>query len=259
MRIDRVELREVSLGLKAAFATSFGSVHHRRILLVRVLADGVEGWGECAADHAPDYSAETVDTAWVILEKFAVPLLVKHDLDQPAQVVGRLSGIRGNPMAKAALEAAAWDLLAKARRMPLWKLLGGVRRSVPTGVSIGLQPSRAELLEAVADFLARGYLRIKLKIAPDQDLAVLEAVREGWPHIRLTADANGAYRLQDAARLAEMDAFHLEFLEQPLAFDDLSDHARLAGRIRTPICLDESIRHAADARAAIESGASAVL
>ncbi|MGH8937713.1 MAG: o-succinylbenzoate synthase [Acidimicrobiia bacterium] len=259
MRIERVELREIAGRLKTPFITSFGSVQDRRILLVRVEAEGLEGWGECGAEHAPDYSSETVDTAWTILTGFAVPALLGDGMSRPEEVPGRLGRIRGHPMAKAALEGAVWDLIARSQRAPLWKLLGGARRPVPAGVSVGLQTSESRLLDVVEGYLAEGYLRVKLKIEPGRDLKVVEAVRKRWPEVRLTADANGAYRLEDGAHLRELDAFRLDFLEQPLAFDDLHDHARLANRIETPLCLDESIRHARDARLAIELGAAGVI
>jgi O-succinylbenzoate synthase len=259
MRIERVELREIALRLKTPFVTSFGSMQDRRILLVRVEAEELEGWGECAAENAPEYSSETVDTAWAILAGFAVPALLREGLSRPEEVPGRLGRIRGNPMAKAALEGAVWDLVARSQQAPLWKLLGGTGRPVPAGVSVGLQPSQDRLLDVVEGYLAEGYLRVKLKIEPGRDLAVVAPVRKRWPEIRLTADANGAYRLEDAAHLRELDAFRLEFLEQPLAHDDLHDHARLAHRIETPLCLDESIRHARDARLAIELGAARVI
>ena len=260
MQVQRVELRQINLPLLHPFETSLGRTTERQIILVRVVdRDGAEGWGECVADENPYYSEEWTGSAWPAIEQFIAPLIVKTQFESARDVAPIFAHIRGNRMARAAVEAACWDLEAKRREMPLWQLLGGTQREIPAGVSIGLQPSNEALIRKIETELAAGYQRIKIKIKPGHDLGLVEAVRDRFPDIALMADANSAYRLEDAAMLRKLDEFKLMMIEQPLAHDDIADHARLQQQIATPICLDESIRSAADARHAIELRACRII
>jgi o-succinylbenzoate synthase len=258
--IRRVELREIHLSLLHPFETSFGRTTVRHIILVRVEdADGGEGWGECVAEESPYYSEEWTESAWAVLERFLAPLIVSASRLTAEGVDGLFAHVRGNRMAKAALETACWDLAARRDKVPLWKLLGGTREEIPCGVSIGLQPTTEELLKRVEHELAAGYQRIKIKIKPGFDVTLVEAVRQRWPKIPLMVDANSAYTLADAPMLRELDRFNLMMIEQPLAHDDIAQHAKLQRELKTPICLDESIRSSDDASHAIDLGACRII
>ena len=260
MRITRVELREIRLGLVHFFETSFGRTIERRIILVRVHdKDGAEGWGECTAGEGPFYSEEWTETAWPTLKLFLAPMVVGKDVESAADVRKLMRRVRGHRMAKAALETACWDLEARRAGLSLWRHLGGVRTEIPCGVSIGIQESVDVLLEKIEREVAVGYQRIKIKIKPGWDLKVLETVRGRFPDIQLMADANSAYTLSDTQLFRKMDEFNLMMIEQPLAHDDIVDHARLQAQIRTPICLDESIRSVRDARHAFEVNACRIV
>jgi o-succinylbenzoate synthase len=259
VRLRKLILREIHLDLLEPFETSFGRTSARRILLTELQTDAATGWGECTAGEDPFYSYETVETAWHILRDHIWPMLRSREFDSAAEIFDTLEPIRGHNMAKAALEAAAWDAEAKTKAIALWRLLGGTREEIPCGVSIGLQPDVAALLAKVERELAAGYQRIKIKIKPGQDVDLLQAVRGRFPRVRLMADANSAYSLEDAPRLKELDAFYLIMLEQPLGYDDIYSHARLQKQLDTPICLDESIHQLAHARAAIELGACRII
>jgi o-succinylbenzoate synthase len=259
MRIERVTLREIHMPMVMRFETSFGTTTGRRILLVEVKADGVTGWGECVADEKPYYSPETVDTAWTVLREFIWPDIRGKELGGARDVWGMLGHTRGHNMAKAAIESAIWDAEAKQKNMPLWKLLGGTRQEIPCGVSIGIQPTEQELVVNVEKELAAGYQRIKIKIKPGQDVKRVEALRKRWPQIRLMADANSAYSLDDTAMLKELDAFGLMMIEQPLGWDDIYSHMKLQKQIETPVCLDECIHEYEHAVAAIEIGACRII
>jgi O-succinylbenzoate synthase len=259
MRIERIELRELRLPLVHFFETSFGRTTTRRIVLVRVEAPGLTGWGEVTCGEEPFYSHETPETAWHILRDFLIPWALRKDWGAASEVVPHFRPIRGHNMAKAALENALWDIEAQQKDLPLAKLVGGTLAEVPCGVSIGIQNSIEELLEKIERELAAGYQRIKVKVKPGWDLKVLERIRERFPRIPLMADANCAYSLADTPRLKEFDRFYLMMIEQPLGWDDLLDHAKLQREIATPICLDESIHSADDARKAIEIGACKII
>ena len=260
MIISSVELREIRLPLVHFFETSFGRTTERRIVLVRVQSkDGAEGWGECTAGEGPFYSNEWVDSAWVTLEKFLAPLLVNNQLNSAAEVFSVFSPVRGHRMAKASLETACWDLEARSKGMPLWKHLGGTQTEIACGVSIGIQDSVAILLEKIQKELAAGYQRIKIKIKPGWDASVVEEVRKQFPDIRLVGDANSAYTLADAPLFRQLDPFKLMMFEQPLAHDDIFDHAELQKQIQTPICLDESIHSAEDAKHALDLGSCRIV
>ena len=259
LRIEGVDLLHLMMRLRQPFVTSFGPQLERDIVLVRVRADGVDGWGELVAGRAPVYSEETVVTATAVLRNHLVDLILGETIDDPRAVAPLWRAVRGNPMAKAALEMAVWDVWSAATGRPLAAVLGGDRATVPAGVSVGIQQSTAALLDRVADFVAQGYARIKLKIAPGADVDRVAAVRERFGDVALMADANSAYTLADADHLAALDAYDLTMIEQPLAHDDIIDHADLAPRLRTPLCLDESIRSTDDAGRALRLGACRII
>lgn len=263
MRIERIELRLLRLPLVRFFETSFGRIHERPFILVRVESDGLEGIGECVADANPYYSSETTATAWEIISKFIAPLVLGRDFAHPHDVFPALRVIRGHHMAKAAVEMAVWDLHAKARATPLCRLLGGadafIEDGIASGVSIGIQDSIDQLVERVDVELAAGYRRIKIKIKPGWDIAAVDALRSRFGGIPLMVDANAAYHLDDAAHLADLDRFDLMMIEQPLDYDDVVDHAALQERLRTPICLDESLHSVKVAAEAIRLGACRVV
>ena len=263
MRIERIELRLLRLPLVRFFETSFGRVHGREFVLVRLDEDGAVGVGECVADGSPSYSYETTSTAWHIIRDFIAPIVLGGEFAHPRDVFGALARIRGHNMAKAAVEMAAWDLFAVEQGLPLCQVLGGdpatIRSGIQSGVSIGIQDSIPDLIERVKIELAAGYRRIKIKIKPGWDCDAVAAVRDACGSISLMADANAAYTLADAGHLAGLDRFDLMMIEQPLDYDDIRDHARLQRQIRTPICLDESLHTVASGEAAIESGACRVI
>lgn len=259
MRIERVTLREIRMPLAMRFETSFGTTTERRILLVEVKADGVTGWGECVADEKPYYSPENIDTAWLITRDFLWPDLRGREFRAAKDVWPMLWHTRGHNMAKGAIESAIWDAEAKQKGVPLWKLLGGARQEIASGVSIGIQSTPEELIAVVEKELAAGYQRIKLKIKPGKDVTYVEAVRKRWPHIRLMADANSAYTLDDAPMLKQLDEFGLMMVEQPLGWDDIYSHVKLQRQLKTPICLDECIHEYEHAVAAIETGACKII
>ena len=259
MRIDHVELRLLRLPLARFFETSFGRSYDRTFILVTVHDAGESGWGECVAEAHPFYSAESTTTAWHVLEKYCVPRVLGQSISHPREVGPLLRQVRGHRMAKAALEMAIWDLYARQRGEPLCAVLGGTRASIASGVSIGIQDSVDELLERVALERAAGYRRVKIKIKPGWDVDVVARVREAFPDLSLMVDANAAYTLDDAAHLAELDAFGLTMIEQPLDEEDLADHVALQQRLQTSICLDESVTTPGAARAALAWGACRVI
>ena len=259
MKIDRIELRELPMRLRFPFQTSFGVEQERRILLVTLYADGLEGVAECVAGAFPGYSSETTDTCWTIIETFVAPRLVGRSFATPDELLHAVDDVRGHDMAVAAVEMAFWDLQAKALDVPLWVLLGGRSRPIPVGVSIGIQQSVEATVEIAARHVAEGYKRVKLKIAPGWDVRVVAAVREALPDTPLTVDANSAYRLTDARVLRELDAFGLDYVEQPLAHDDLVDHAELQRQLATSICLDESVHSPEDARKGLQLGSGRII
>lgn len=234
------------------FETSFGVTRERRILLAEVQSEGLTGWGECTAGEHPYFSAESTDSAWQVIVHELGPMLAAESPEHGGDCPKIFRQVRGNRMAKATLENALWDLEAQREGIPLAALLGGVRESIPCGVSIGIQPSISELMKVVERELAAGYQRIKLKCRPGWDIEVFEKVRSRWPEIMLSCDANSAYRLRDSDHIAGFDAFDLLMIEQPLWHDDYYYHSILQKRLRTAICLDESIRNRRDALAAIE-------
>jgi O-succinylbenzoate synthase len=217
------------------------------------------GWGESVAGEGPFYAPETVETAWLILRDFIWPALKGREFRSAFDVWGLLASIRGHNMAKGALEAALWDAEAKQKEIPLWKLLGGVRKEIPCGVSIGIKETVDDLIAAVEREMSAGYQRIKIKIKPGKDIEPVERLRQKFPEIRLMVDANSAYRLEDWPHLKRLDAYYLMMIEQPLGWDDLYSHAELQRKLDTPICLDECIHTEEHARAAIELGACRII
>ncbi len=259
MRIKQIELREIRMPLLRPFETSFGVTLDRRILILKVSDGPYEGWGEVTAGEGPFYCHETTDTAWHILHDFVIPRTLGKELAGARDFAPMVADIRGHYMARGGLEAALWDLEARERGQPLWKFLGGTREEIHAGVSIGIQPSIDKLLQVIHDEVDAGYHRIKIKIKPGWDVEVIRQVRAAFPKIRLMGDANSAYTLADIDVFRQMDAFDVMMFEQPLHYEDIIDHAELQRHIRTPICLDESIHSADDARKAIQIGACRII
>jgi o-succinylbenzoate synthase len=259
MKVEAITLHELRMPLKHFFETSFGRSESRRVLLVTAHCEGVEGWGECVAGDGPFYSYEWIETAWTTIREHLAPALFRQSFTRAAESARAMSRIRGHHMAKAALENALWDAEAKQLQQPLWRLLGGSLKEIACGVSIGIQNSHDELLEKIETELSAGYQRIKIKVKPGWDLELFQKIRQRWPQISLSCDANAAYRPVDFAHLREFDRFHLLMIEQPLWEDDLFYHAKLQRELKTAICLDESIRHLRDAKQAIELGACGIV
>jgi O-succinylbenzoate synthase len=260
--VDRISLREVRLPLKEPFRISSGVVTERRIFLLELHdAAGISTWAECVAGEQPNYTAETIDTAWYAIQQWIGPRVLGVRFNGPEEVHAELNrDLRGHPMAKAAVEMGCWALAATAEGVPLSKRIGGTRDRVATGISLGIQANPAALVERAAAALAQGYRKIKVKIAPGSDIAFVRAVREALgADIHLMADANSAYTLNDADHLAQLDEFNLIMIEQPLGADDIRQHAELQRRLRTPICLDESITSVDRARDMIALGSGRIV
>jgi O-succinylbenzoate synthase len=259
IKIHTVELREIHLPLVHYFETSFGRTTVRKIILVTARDGDALGYGECTAGEEPDYSSETTETAWHVLSDFLVPRLLGRELENACATAQALRTVRGHRMAKAAIETALWDLESRTLGISLARHIGGTRREIPCGVSIGIQSSIEILLEKVRREIAAGYRRIKIKIKPGWDIEPLSRIRAEFPDLPLMADANSAYSLDDLPLLCRLDPLNLMMVEQPLAHDDIVDHAKLQAQIKTPICLDESIRSKEDARKAIEMGSCRII
>ncbi len=259
MRVEELELFQIEMPLVNPFTTSFGTEYDRPCIIVRLAGDGAEGWGECVAGGGPWYSYETIGTAWHVLTDFIAPAIMGEDVGGAEDLWRLLARIRGHRMAIAGVEHALWDALARAEDKPLSALLGGTRTETPSGVSLGIQSSPAKLVEVARRHVDQGYQRIKLKIAPGTDLPFVAAVREAFPDILLSVDANSAYTLADADHLRELDAFNLLMIEQPLDEEDIVDHATLQRQLRTAICLDEAIRTPDDARHALALGSCRII
>ncbi len=259
MKVEKITLREIRMPLVTPFETSFGRVVDRRMLLVEAQTDGVSGWGESVAGEGPFYAPETVETVWHILRDFLWPILKSREFISASDVWEMLCPVRGHNMAKGALEAAIWDAEAKHKGIPLWKLLGGVRKEIPCGVSIGIKETVEDLIATVEREMAAGYQRIKIKIKPGKDIEPVEKLRQRFPGARLMVDANSAYRMEDWPHLKRLEAYYLMMIEQPLGWDDLYSHAELQRKLDTPICLDECIHTEEHARAAIELGACRII
>ncbi|MCM3081073.1 MULTISPECIES: o-succinylbenzoate synthase [Brevibacillus] len=253
MNIERVELQHLQMPLKFRFETSFGSTTLKDFLLVSVYGDGEVGYGESVAMPDPFYNEETTETVWYMLEKFLIPRLLANPVETPEEVARLFAPIRRNNMAKSALEGAVWDLSCKQKGISLAKALGGSRSVIDVGISIGIEPTVEEVLEKVGQYLDEGYKKIKVKIKPGFDVQLIRGIRERFgDQVPLMADANSAYTLDQIDIMKELDQYGLIMIEQPLAHDDIIDHAQLQAVLSTPICLDESIHTVEDARKAIE-------
>jgi o-succinylbenzoate synthase len=259
-RIDSVKVRQIRMPLVHFFETSFGRTTTRDIVLVEVISGGVSGWGEVTAGENPFYNEEWTASIWPLLTDYVIPRVRGRELANADEVAPLTSHIRGHRMARGGFETATWDLQARLLGRPLWQHIGGgARHEIPCGVSIGVQDSITQLLEKIHTELEAGYHRIKMKIRPGWDVDVVRQVRREFPGIKLMADANSAYTLADAEHLKRLDEFYLMMIEQPLAHDDIIDHAKLQRQLETPICLDESIRSEHHAQQAIEMGACRIL
>ena len=259
MKIEQIEMRLIKLPLLHPFETSFGVDTDRTMILVTIHSQGEEGWAESVMDPLPYYREETIEGAWHLILDGFIPFILGKDIQNPQSLIDLLAQFRGNQQAKAVVEMAFWDLWARSLHMPLYQFLGGTRQAIPVGVSLGIQKSIAETIELIHQHVSEGYKRIKLKIKPHWDLELISHVRQEFPKITLTVDANSAYSLADLPVFREMDSFDLDYIEQPLAYDDIVDHARLQSRLVTPLCLDESILSASDARKALEMDACRVI
>ena len=259
MKIEAITLREIRMPLVHFFETSFGRTYDRRILLLTVHGEGAEGWGESVVGENPFYSSEWIESAWPTFTTYLIPALLGKDIDSGRECPALFSRIRAHRMAKAALENAVWHLESIQKQQPLWQLLGGTRREITCGVSIGIQDSVEQLLEKIQIEIAAGYRRIKVKVKPGWDVNVLERIRSRWSDITLSCDANSAYTLDNLEHLRKFDQFNLLMIEQPLWDDDIYYHARLQKEMRTAICLDESIVNARSAAFAAETGACRIM
>jgi O-succinylbenzoate synthase len=254
-----VEVRHVCLPLVHPFETSFGREEARETIIVAVHSEGLTGWGEAATSAGPWYEYETVETCWHVLRDFLAPSMVGHEVQSARDAAQRMAPVRGHNLAKMGLEAAVWDLIGKAKGESVAALLGGERERVPVGVSIGVQASVGELMDRIGAFWEQGYSRVKIKIRPGWDVGIVREARKWFLDVPLMVDANSAYTLADADHLVELDEFDLMMIEQPLAHDDLVDHAELQGRLQTPVCLDESLPSLAGARAALALGSGRIV
>ncbi|MEK3763878.1 o-succinylbenzoate synthase [Solibacillus sp. FSL K6-4121] len=260
MKLVEVTMHELVMKMKTPFTTSLGSMQDKRFLVVEAKDEsGVVGWGEGVAFEEPSYTEETFKTMRHILEDFLIPTLLGAELKHPDDVFEMFRSIRRNNMAKAAIEGAVWDIYAQLMNQPLANVIGGSQDKIEVGISIGLQPTDEQLIKTIQHYLDEGYKRIKVKIKPGKDIELLHTIRQAFPNIPLMADANSAYTLEDMESLKKLDKFNLMMIEQPLAHDDLIDHALLQKQIKTPICLDESITSLEDTRKAILLGSCGVI
>ncbi|MEH7612866.1 o-succinylbenzoate synthase [Gottfriedia acidiceleris] len=261
MKIKKIILRHMKLDLLHPFTTSFGTEYDREFILLEAISeDGISGWAESVAMLDPLYNEETLKTNWHILEDYLIPILLNNEINHPDEISEKyFAHIRGNYMAKAAIEGAIWDLYAKQENISLSTALGGTKKEIEVGVSIGIQDSIDSTIKIIENRLAEGYKRFKLKIKPGWDLELIDKVRKVYPTIPLMADANSAYTLSDMDQLIALDDYNLMMIEQPLAYNDIIDHADLQERMKTPICLDESIHSLEDARKAIKLGSCKII
>lgn len=260
MKMKEITLRHLKMRMKSPFTTSFGTMQNREFILLEAKDEnGNSGWGESVAFHSPWYSEETLKTNWHMLEDFLIPAILNKDIQHPDEVSDMFSYIRKNNMAKSTVEGAIWDLYSQEKGISLAKALGGEKTKIEVGISIGIQNTVDDLLKLIDGYVTEGYKRMKVKIKPGWDVGVMREVRKQFPHVPLMADANSAYRLEDIDRLRALDEFDLMMIEQPLASDDIIDHATLQKQISTPVCLDESIHSYEDTRKAIELGSCKII
>lgn len=264
MKIEAIDLYYISQPLIRPFVTSFGPQQDRDCLLLALHSEGLVGWGECVATNDPGYSYETAKTAWHILSDFLIPATLGQELQEPEDLQSWHRFVRGHPLAKAALDQAAWDITAQRDGLSFARKLAAPykedpRDRVPVGVSIGIQPSIPETLDLIQQHIEKGYRRIKLKIKPGYDVQLARAVREQFPTLSFMLDANSAYTLDDTPTLQALDPFDLLMLEQPLGYDDIYNHSKLQPALKTPLCLDESIVSFDHAQFALEIGACDII
>ncbi|MFJ8460397.1 o-succinylbenzoate synthase [Lysinibacillus xylanilyticus] len=260
MKLEQITVRHIKMPMKAPFSTSFGTIDEKEFLLIEAKdQSGTVGWGEAVAFVAPWYTEETLKTTWHMLEDFLIPILLHKEIGHPDEVSTLFSSIRRNCMAKASIEGAIWDIYAQQTKQSLAQALGGDKERIEVGVSVGIQSSTEALIDLLKGHVDKGYKRVKVKIKPGHDVEVIRAIRAEMPDLPLMVDANSAYTLDDMNVLQQLDAFNLLMIEQPLAVDDIVDHAKLQRKLKTPICLDESITSYEDARKAIELGSCGVI
>jgi len=259
MKVEQITLRHIAMDYRSPFQTSRWTEYDREAVIVEAKADGLTGWGECVAGAIPNYSYESTQTNWHVLEDFLAPAVLAVDLENIEAYRAAVNHISGHPMAKAGLEMALWDLFAQRAGVSLQKFLGGSGDRVKVGVSVGIQSSPEKLLEVVNGYLADGYQRVKLKIKPGRDVSEVSIIRKHHPNLLLQGDGNSVYRIGDAEHLKALDEYNLLLLEQPLAEDDIIDHAKLQPQLKTPLCLDESIHSVDHARWALELGACKII
>jgi len=260
VKLEQITVRHIKMPMKAPFSTSFGTIDEKEFLLIEAKdQSGTVGWGEAVAFVAPWYTEETLKTTWHMLEDFLIPILLHKEIGHPDEVSTLFSSIRRNCMAKASIEGAIWDIYAQQTKQSLAQALGGDKERIEVGVSVGIQSSTEALIDLLKGHVDKGYKRVKVKIKPGHDVEVIRAIRAEMPDLPLMVDANSAYTLDDMNVLQQLDAFNLLMIEQPLAVDDIVDHAKLQRKLKTPICLDESITSYEDARKAIELGSCGVI
>ncbi|MGN4123887.1 o-succinylbenzoate synthase [Lysinibacillus sphaericus] len=260
MKIEEITIRHLKMAMKSPFKTSFGTIHDKELLLLEVKdLSGTIGWGEAVAFVAPWYTEETLKTTWHMLEDFLMPTLLHKDIVHPDEVSAMFAPIRRNCMAKASIEGAVWDIYAQQTKQSLAHALGGRKEMIEVGISVGIQSSTQKLIDLLKVYVETGYKRVKVKIKPGYDVEVIRAIRTEFPDLPLMADANSAYTLNDIDVLRQLDTYNLLMIEQPLAADDIIDHATLQKQLTTPICLDESITSLEDVRKAIELGSCGVI
>lgn len=259
MKIEALTIRELRMRLKQPFETSFGSTQDRRVLLVEVHSDGVTGYGESTVGMGPFYNPETTGSSWHVFCDYLAPMVLGRDISSPEAIPSLLEPIRGHEMTKAAFENAVWDIAAQQKGVSLASLLGGTRKEIPCGVSLGIKEHLEDLLASVERELADGYQRIKIKIKPGKDVAVAAAIRQRFPDTPLMVDANSAYSLRDVDHLRRFDALNLMMIEQPLEWDEIFAHAKLQAQLATPICLDECIHNLRQTEAALDLQACRII
>lgn len=260
MKLIKIEIFQMEMRMKTPFSTSFGTVQNKPLYIVKATDEsGVIGWGEGVAFEAPSYTEETQKTSIHIIEQFLVPRILNKTLIHPNEVHSLFTPIRRNQMAKASIEMAVWDIYAKLQKQSLAQTIGGTRKQIDVGISLGIEETIEKQLKTIAYFLKQGYKRVKIKIKPGWDVEIVKAIRSVYPQLPLMVDANSAYTLNDVEHLKQLDPYNLLMIEQPLAYDDMIDHATLQKQIQTPICLDESICSYEDARKAIQINACKVI
>lgn len=260
IQIKEIIIHQLQMKLSDPFTTSFGTFTDKEFLIIEAIdVENNHGFGESVAFSSPWYTEETVQTNLHIIEDFLIGILKESQIDHPDEVSALFASIKGNNMAKAAVECAIWDLYAKQKQVSLSQALGGKKQKIDVGISLGIEPTIKDLRNQIDFYLQQGYKRIKVKIKPGQDIDVLHKIRESYPTVPLMADANSAYTLEDIDHLKKMDHLDLLMIEQPLAHDDIIDHAAIQAELNTPICLDESILSLADAKKAIQLGSCQII